>query len=798
MTPSRLRRWALRSVFGLLLLVLLVAMAVWGFLRASLPQLDGEVPVHGLAGTVQVERDGQGVPTVRGENRLDVAYATGYLHGQDRFFQMDLLRRVAAGELAGLVGAAALETDRDHRFHRFRARAEAALKTLPAAELQLLERYTAGANAGLAALGARPFEYGLLRTQPEPWQPADSLLVVWAMYFELQGKQERREFGRGWLRSHSTPEQLAVLLPEATEFDTPIDAPAIAPSLGPFPATAPGWLGQRAPAGLTALEASSSVGSNNWALAASRSKDGRVLIADDMHLGIRLPHIWYRAVLQYPDGQGGVRRVAGVTLPGAPLVVVGSNGRVAWGFTNSYGDYLDLVELARDPAQPLRFKTAAGWETVRQHREILRVKGGEPQAMTVLESSLGPLREIGGRYYAVHWVAHQPGAVNLRLAEMEGAANLAAALAVANSAGMPAQNMLAGDASGHIGWTIAGPLPGRDASLAASFPYDSTQPLGWQTPRAPADYPRLLDPVDGQLWTANNRQLAGPEYRKLGDGGADIGARARQIRDGLTALQKADEKAVHDIGLDDRALFIDAWRKRALQVLDPAALAGQPARSEFRRLLEQSWDGHASVKSVGYRLARNYMHGLYTELFGGLDKQLELEAKGSTYVMANPRWPAVVARLLDEQPPGWLPPGRSDWRAVQLAAIDRVIADLTSSGSTLEASSWGLRNLTSIEHPFARRLGILGSWLSASGEAQAGDEHMPRVAGPSFGQSERMVVSPGHEEQGILTLPGGPSGHPLSPYFLAGHAAWLKGEPAPFLPGPAVHTLKFVPEIWGE
>ncbi|GAB3251504.1 penicillin acylase family protein [Chitinimonas naiadis] len=794
MQYSRGRRWALRFVLGLLLLCLMAVLALWLFLRGSLATLDGEVKGQGLHAVVTVTRDGLGIPTIMGQDRDDVAYATGYLHAQDRFFQMDLMRRVAAGELAELIGAPALDVDREHRFHRFRARAEAALKTLSADDLRLLDRYTRGVNDGLAALTARPFEYGLLRTQPQAWQSADTLLVVWAMYFELQGNLEKRELARGWLREHSTPEQLAYLLPEGSVHDAPLDALGLSVPQLPAPASAPDWFGKPIEGKRAALDFRSSVGSNNWAVAGSRSEHGGAIVADDMHLGIRLPHIWYRAVLQYPEVAGKTRRIMGVTLPGAPLVVVGSNGQVAWGFTNSYGDYLDLIEVDRDPAQPLRFQLPAGWEEVKARHESLLVKGAPAAEMTVLESSLGPIREVNGRYYVVHWVAHEPGAVNLKLRGLEQATDLAQAQAVAKVTGMPAQNMTAGDSAGHIGWTIAGPLPARDATSAVTYPYRADDiGLGWQGLRPASDYPQVNDPVGGQLWTANNRQLAGADYRKLGDGGADMGARAQQVRDDLSALGRTSEKGVYEVGLDDRALFLFQWRERAIKVLTDSAVASRPQRAEFRRLLQETWTGRASVDSVGYRLTRGFMHALYDELFSGVDQQMGAVFEGADYARANPRWAAVIARMIDERPKGWLADGRS-WQSLELAAIDRVIADLTTNGRQLSEASWGTRNTAKIAHPFVRFMPALKTWLSAPEDELPGDENMPRVAGPNFGQSQRMAVSPGKEELGIFNMPGGQSGHPLSPYFLAGHEAWVKGEATPFLPGPAAHTLSLVPQ----
>ncbi|MFT3774611.1 MAG: penicillin acylase family protein [Minicystis sp.] len=789
-------RWLKRIGLGLLALLALLGLGLYGFLRGSMATLDGEVAVSGLGGTVTVTRDALGIPTLQGSNRLDLVYATGYLHAQDRFFQMDLLRRVAAGELAELFGPAALEIDRDHRLHRFRARGETALKAMPAADRQLLDRYVSGVNDGLAALSARPFEYGLLNLRPRPWAPADTLLVAWAMYFDLQGDLESRELARGWLREHSSAEQLAFLLPEldgVTAYDAPLDGAPITAGAAPIPARAPDWFGRAGKVAALALH--TSVGSSNWALAGSRTEHGGAIVANDMHLGIHLPHIWYRVVLNYPGADGKPRRVAGVTLPGEPLVVVGSNGHVAWGFTNSFGDCLDMVELERDPGHSLRFKVGADWETATEVTEQLAVKGAATEALKVVETSLGPVREVGGRFYAVHWVAHEAGAVNFNLGRLENADDLVAAQAAGNSAGIPAENMIAGDAAGHVGWTIAGPLPDRAATPAASFPLAAGEAaaLGWRRLRAAADYPRVLNPEFGQIWTANNRQLSGAEYAKLGDGGTDLGVRARQIRDDLAALGKSDEHGVYSIGLDDRALFIGEWRERALKALVDADVAGRPERAEFRRLLEQSWTGRADAASVGYTLARAYLHALYAELFGGLDaEELGKYFKGSGFYSASSRWPVVIGRLLDARPAGWLPNERS-WHAVELAAVDRAIAEVTKNGEPLAKQSWGLRNTARISHPFVHSIPFLKRWLSAPADPLPGDENMPRVAAPSFGQSERMAVSPGKEELGIFNMPGGQSGHPLSPYFLAGHAAWVKGEATPFLPGPAEHTLRFVP-----
>ena len=791
------RKWGRRGAAGVVVLAVLGAGGGWLALRASLPQLDGEHRSALLSAPVTVVRDANGVPTISGASRIDVAYATGFVHGQERFFQMDLLRRSAAGELGELFGAKALPLDRAHRLHRFRARAQAVLQRLTPAERALLERYAAGVNDGIQALHARPFEYLLSGATPRPWTPADSLLAMWAMYFDLQGSQEPRDLARGWLAAHADPAQLAFLLPEATAWDTPLDAPAVALAATPIPATAPAWWGRKeaVPARQVAGVAfTDSVGSNNYAIAGTRTANGAAIVSDDMHLGLQLPNTWYRLALRFPDEHGQPRRVVGVSLPGSPPAVVGSNGHVAWAFTNSYADTLDLVRLGTDAAHPGQVRTPAGWETPVAHTETLRAKGAPDEILTVLETSLGPIRTVAGTQYAVHWVAHEPGALNLGHMQLESATTLDEALAAAAADGIPAQNVVLGDERGNIAWTIAGALPQRaQGGTATSFPlaFDGPVPT-WSGLLAPAQHPRVVNPAGGQLVTANSRQLAGADAPTLGDGGFDMGARVNQLSGNVGRLgARTDVPAAFGAALDDRALFIGTWRERALGALDAGALANHPQRAEFRRLLATSWDGHASPGSVGYRLARQFMWSLQELLFGGVDAELaKLDPKASI-ATATARWPAVVARLLDERPAAWLPAGYASWRDVQLAAVDRAIAALTKDGTPLAQATWGQRNTAAIAHPFTIALPALRLWLSAPPDALPGDGNMPRVAGPKFGQSERLTVAPGHEEEGLFDMPGGQSGHPLSPYFLKGHADWVQGKPTPLLPGAAVHTLTF-------
>ena len=832
MTRSNLVPQLRRRVWPQLLLTVIVVVLIavvltgWLTLRASLPQLDG---THGapVSAPVTIGRDTLGVPTINGRTRADVAYATGFVHAQDRFFQMDLLRRVAAGEMSALIGPAALPLDRRDRPLRFRERAQAALAAQPADQRQLIASYTAGVNDGLHAMRARPFEYWLLRTQPAPWRAEDTLLVVYAMYFDLQYDQVAHVLSRAVVREHAPADLLPFLLPATSHWDSPLDDPgASASSPVELPETRPPWLGARQPATgsvpevtgwlgdvpgfVGGVSVNSMVGSNGFAVDGAHSASGDALLASDMHLGLSLPNIWYRVSLAYPAVGGGTRRITGVSLPGAPLVVAGSNGHIAWGFTNSYGRFIDLVDLQRDSADSLRYRVpGGGWETAQVIHERLDVNGGESVDLPVIQTRWGPQLVVGSHAYALHWTAEDPGAVNMNLVRLEDTTHVTDALRAAQTFGVPTQNFMVADAQGHIGWTFAGPLPrfadargggggGADdnaAAAPASLPFASGTYTGWQDYLPPDAYPVRIDPRVGRVWTANNRVLPLAQAALIGDAGTDLGARATQIRNDLLALPHATERDMLSVQTDDRAFWIEPWRRVALDALDTGALAGHPQRAEFRRLVE-TWDGRADANAVGYRLVRAFYYSLYDAWFGRLDKQMAALAPQLGYRAANPRYEATMETLAAQH--AWIPGGFADWRVFMLDRIDHTIAQLPS-GTKLEDARWGDRNRSAIAHPFARILPAwlpwVRGWLSTPPDPLPGDMNMPRVQAPTFGASERFAVSPGREQEGIFEMPGGESGNPLSPYFLAGHEAWVHGDTTPFLPGATVHRLELVPQV---
>ena len=801
---TRLVLWVLAAILGLV--ALLAAVALWEVHR-SVPTLDGDARVPGLQAPVTVSRDVRGTAVVHGANRLDVARALGFVHAQERFFEMDLTRRSAAGELSELFGPLALERDKKRRVHRMRAMLTARYVTMNAHERALLQAYTDGVNAGLAQLGARPWQYMLLRAEPRAWQPVDSLLVIGEMYWMLQGNGlddalERAQWnapgcaagspvarwlepaGGAWDGALDGSAQLRPRMPGPDLIDlrkTPQPASAVQAAL------------------LSDVDADDrhepAIGSNNWAVDGAHSVSGDAMLANDMHLSLGVPAIWFRAQFEIGSGAGAVR-AQGVTLPGVPTLVVGSNGHVAWGFTNSYGAWFEWVQVGE--------KTSRVDETI-------HVKGAADVVLPVTTFDGMPVVEDHGRH-ALNWVADQGGAYNLKLDEMLGVADVDTAVRLAARAGIPQQNFLAADDHGRIAWTIAG-VRFVDPSGLARPRGETIQPARRLAIRTDTASPYVEQPIDGLLWTANARaygtsaqgevgpngellSLLVPRITKdggaedlavdIGDGGVDLGARAQQIGKRLHATPKFDEKTLGAIHFDDEALFMKPWAARIAAV--------SAARPDVVQLL-QGWNGHADADQPAYRLIRETRRRTLDALWKAWSAPfIEAGQCAKREYDWHARFEYAAEDALDGKPEHLLPRGFADWNAFLLAQVDATVADMTNHGTrALAAATWGEKNASHIGHPLARAVPALSRWLDMPSVAQSGDGNMPHVAGPAFGQSERLVVAPGHEERATLSMPGGQSGHPMSPYYGAGHEDWVSGRAVPLLAGAAQHVLTLTP-----
>lgn len=780
-------RWLRRGLLALLLLLLVLAVLAWALLRASLPQLNGRISLPGLQAPLSLARDDLGTLIVQGENRLDLARGLGFVHAQERFFEMDLTRRSAAGELSALFGPVALERDKQRRLHRMRERMSERLAQLPAADRALLEAYASGVNAGLGALRVRPWQYWLLRAEPEPWAAVDSTLVVIEMFWMLQGSGLDGGFERAQLRSSAGDALFDWLNPRGGRWDAALDGSQLQPPALPTPEqldlrkASPNTSQAPLPQRQASADEPAVIGSNNWAVAGRRSEHGGALLADDMHLGLSVPSIWFRTQLQIPASAGRPeQRAAGLSLPGMPSIVVGSNGAVAWGFTNAYGQWFDWIQLPSEFA-PERLKI---------YTQTIAIKGRAAEKLEVQEFDGAPLlREQNGRRYALRWIAHQGEAVNLELDRMLLARHVDEAVGIAQRSGIPHQNIVIADSRGQIAWTLAGRLwsqPGLAKSYAR-FQGAETPAHDWV---APADYPLIKNPKSGQLWTANNRQLGGAAAELIADGGFDLGARAQQIRERLSEKPKHDEASFSALHLDNEARFMQTWGQRLLKVA-----AASPAHAEAAELLRR-WTGRADAEQAAYRLIRTARLKTLDTLWLAWTEPLlgtrQRDEKSAIKWRSSFEYP--VSQALDQQPTYLLPPGHASWDALLLAQLDAAAQEMREPGpQALAAASWGQRNRSKIQHVLSKAIPPLAYFLDMPGLDQGGDSNLPHVAAPAFGQSQRLVVSPGREAQATLSMPGGQSGHPMSPFYGAGHAQWANGEATPLLAGRPRHRLDAEP-----
>jgi penicillin amidase len=786
-----MKRWLLRLTGGILAAVGIVLLLAWLTLRASLPTLDGNISIDALDASATIERDSEGIPTITASTREDLAFATGFAHGQDRFFQMDLIRRQAAGELSELFGGLAVDADRRFRFHRFRSRAKKALTDLPPSDLALLERYGQGVNAGLASLAAKPFEYFLLRTDPRPWLAEDSVLVVYTMFLMLNDSRASKDVQRGLAHRILPQEVFTWMYPQGTPWDAPLmgsaRAAAAVPSVDVISlrdivdhAPPSGEVGKR-----------QLNGSNNWAVGGMLTDSGRAMVSNDMHLDLSTPNIYYQARLVV-DG-AAPRDLAGVTLPGTPFVVAGSNTKIAWGYTNSYGDWSDAV-LLRPGAEPGTYKAPSGDLPFTVYRERISVKGSAPEEISIRETIWGPVDDsvdYPDNEIAVSWIAHKAGALNLRLIDLEQAETVYEALDIANTIGMPPQNFVTGDSAGNIAWTIAGKIPAR-SDFDSMLPADWSNTPGWTGWVESDMYPRIVNPESGRIWSANARVADGDALAIIGDSGYDLGARARQIRRRLFAQDNFQPSDMLAIQTDDRAIFLKRWCYLLLDVLEKEGTADAEL-AEYRRHVEE-WQARAAPDSVGYRLVRAFRLEVQARVFHALMHSVREAYGDDVKLRISNQFEAPLWSLVTEQPEHLLQAGYDSWQELLVDAVRENIRYFRENyDGDLADRTWGERNTANIRHPLSQALPMLAEYLDMPSEPLGGDVDMPRAQGPNFGASERFTVSPGDEANGLMHMPTGQSGHPLSAFYRRGHDDWVRGHPSPFLPGPTQHKLTLFP-----
>jgi len=557
-SPGRRRAGRRLRIAGVVFALLIVLAAVAIFLgrrhirqemHGNLPQLDGRLTVYGLAAPVSVQRDARGVPHIQAASLDDLVFAQGYITAQDRLWQMDLLRRYTAGQMAAILGRGMLNHDRLQRTLQLRAAADRAAAALPADQKHWLEVYARGVNASIAAQHDHlPVEFRLIGYQPAPWTPRDSILIELAMFQDLTTGFPVK-LGREALAAQLPPDLISDLYPTGSWRDHPPGAPvpdltAPQPEFQDIPldesqsrlrspAVRPD-AAATSPADLLALRQtldlfhtacdSCVAGSNAWAVSGTRTASGKPLLSNDMHLELAAPGIWYEADLEATSAAPlAAFHVAGVTLPGAPFVIVGHNQHVAWGFTNLGADVQDLyIEHTRGTPSGAEYQLANGaWQAIHYQAEVIHIRGSADVTLDVpltrhgdtdtpIISSLSPGER---RSVSLRWTVYDPANVTVPFFAVDSAGDWPSILSAFAAWGGPAQNLLYADDQGHIGYHAVGRIPVRgdanNPSPLSPVPTDATAPDAASHEWAgyiPFDQlPQAYDPPDGVLATANAR-----------------------------------------------------------------------------------------------------------------------------------------------------------------------------------------------------------------------------------------------------------------------------------------------------
>ncbi len=781
-----MKKYVLKALMIFTAIMLACLIGILLLFRASLPLHTGHLSLDRLKQQVIIDRDQLGIPTIQASHREDIAQALGFLHAQERFFQMDLLRRASSGELAELVGRVALEFDKKRRYHALRRVAKQMWSQLTHEEQEILQAYSHGVNQGLSHLQAKPFEYFLLFTSPQPWKPEDSLLVGLNLFFELQDAEGEKDLMKGYLHRLLPSSVSHFFLHQGSPWDAPLDGSKI-PYVPIPPPEDFSYLNSFDVHSMEEIPIQADAphlgGSNHWAVSGKKTKDGKAILACDMHLGLSVPTIWYRA--RFLNLNSHKVDICGLTLPGMPLMICGSNGQIAWGFTNAYLDTADIAMVTLHPENQENYLTVEGWKPLIKRKEVIFIKGESPDIIEFSDTEWGPL--LANHFFdqpiALKWIAHDPECLNLKLMELENASSVEEALAKIPQIKMPILNCLLADREGNIGWTLVGTLPERQG-------FDGTLPILLQDPSCqwlgkmdPSSYPKIVNPKDGILWTANNRTLDIAKNPLMSSSYFINGIRAYQIQRRLNETSNFTLQKMLSIQLDDEAFFFQRWHQLFMQTLQKTPFL-EGKRKELLEVIS-TWEGHASAQSAAYYWIRSFRAQVYQQVLKRILKPCFLaypSFHASHFDFEEPVW------LIASQQPDYLAnPKYGSWQKELLSFIDEMI-EKTPPGKIKE-QTWGKRNTMAISHPLSGAIPGADVFLNMKPDSISGDYWVPRVISSTEGASQRLVVAPGNEKEGILQMPCGQSGHPLSPHYRDQHQDWVEGRATSLLSGPTQQTL---------
>ena len=798
------------------ILVTVTAALAWWFIYRPLPQIDGSASLPGLHQDVTVERDRWGVPRVRASSVEDLAEAQGYVMAQDRLWQMDLLRRVARGQLSEILGPKTLVIDKEFRTNGFARAAERDATLLDPESRKVMEAYARGVNHFIEQhKNALPLEFSLLRYEPSPWQPSDTIAISGYMYRTLTNTWER-ELNRAKVAERAGPDRAKDLFSEeaamdhfvvgdpkviddgsqrsAADSDDDDDDDDMQPDtvLKARSGVLPNIATRESDPDVTSALAESvqaflseskneirqGLGSNNWVVSGAHTATGKPLLANDTHLELSIPSIWYEIHLTAPGWN-----IKGFTLPGAPMIIIGHNDRIAWGFTNNGADVQDLYVETFNPASPDEYRVKGAWTKAQVFDETIHVKGQADEHLKVTVTRHGPIvHREEDKAYALRWTATEPSGLANSYTWLGKARNWREFRENMRRVWGPAQNGVYADVDGNIGYVMAARVPIRKKGHGEVPVPGDTDDHEWSG-YIPFDrLPQALNPESGLIVTANAR-VVGPNYKPYLTDRWEEPYRTARIYDLLHDR--------HDLRPEDMLkVQTDTYSYPHVFLADEllaAARTVKPKDPRAQKLIDglKDWNGIADADSPEVSF-------LHTVRRAAIDLLLE-PFLGKDTSLYQWRTTTFLQKILTDRPAKWLPAADKNYDELLSTAADIAVTKLAEQSKSEHVEDWAWKRFNSLDmfHPLGSD-GLLKRSLSITDKPQAGTVYSVRAAAKTHGPAMRFVANPKNWDQSIMLITAGESGQPGSSHYSDQFSYWYEGKPifAPFSDAAEAQTRK--------
>ncbi len=803
-----MKRWSLR--LGILMLVMTFTLAgyvtwIW---RQAAPEVAGRLQVHGLRSPVEVIRDSNGVPHIFAGSLDDAILAQGYITAQDRLWQMDLLRRLANGELSEVFGNRTLDEDRKQRILGIRRTTLQQERSLPEVDLQCLRRYAEGVNAFLSSHRNRlPVEFHILRYRPSDWTPRDTLAICLWMG-KLLGNSWQTDLMRERLYSKLDRKLVDRLLPESSPNDVLVVGGDCAQSPTAKPTSekelreatsllcqATTCFSEAAPNGLLfhlreTEFVPGGIGSNNWVVAGNRTASGKPILANDPHLPQTAPSIWYMTHLQV----AGDLDVIGVTIPGAPGIILGHNQEIAWGATNLMADVQDLYIEEIHPQDRRLYRVNDSWQPIDEYQETIQVRGGNPEIATVRVTRHGPIvSSLGDHVLALRWAMLDAETTYPIADHLNRARNWEEFQAALKRFAGPPQNFVYADRKGNIGFLNAGKIPVRAKGDGAVPLPGAKSEYEWENYIPFEQLPRAFNPPSGMIITANNRIVGAtfPFFLTHNWASPDRAHRIQNLLNANTTFRVDDMLRIQsDVYLDIHRLI----SKRILETINSEQMVR--SREASRRRLEvlasylQSYDFNARVDAVGASICEEFRKTCLEMVLRGI--------LGNEWIIY--RWMnenTLLEDILRTQPSELLPNTYPTYEAFDCACLLESLNRLELRFGSANPHDWRWGKYCPIE--FKHPLGLLWpltQWFNTGPCPQTGTPLTVKQTTPLVGVSMRMVVDLDDFDRSVNNITLGQSGHVFSSHYRDQFQHWLNAESYPMLFSTTRINEQAVSRLW--